>query len=87
MDSSFQNKQSSETEIHPFTSFGEINSNKKETFEAKIHDSDSSRGSLSAMDFHNQYGQHDDRPVRLPTLKPTKQVDYFEISLYAFLSL
>jgi len=68
------NKQSSKTEIHPFTSFGDVDSNRKETFEAKLHDSDSSKGSLSAMDFHNQYGQHDDRPIRLPTLKPIKQV-------------
>ena len=76
MESSFQNKQSSDTKIHPFTSFGDINSNQKETYEAKIHESDGSKGSLSAMDFHNQYGQHDDRPIRLPTLKPITKVDF-----------
>ena len=67
-----QNKQSSETEIQPFTSFGDVNSNKKETYEGKIPEIN--KPSMSSMDFHNQYGQHDDRPIRLPTLSPVKKV-------------
>merc|ERR1711879_745449 len=66
-----ENKQSSETEIQPFTSFGDVNSNKKETFEGKIPEIN--KPSMSSMDFHNQYGQHDDRPIRLPTLSPVKK--------------
>ena len=68
---SFQKKQSSKTEVKPFTHFGGINDKDKEkTYEKKIPDAgatDYNDQSLVGVDFHNQYGQHDDRPLRLPT--------------------
>ena len=57
--------------MKPFTHFGGINDKDKEkTYEKKIPDIDATDyndQSLVGVDFHNQYGQHDDRPLRLPT--------------------
>ena len=64
-------KSDSEAKVKPFTHFGSVDSAGQTEDEAG--DADYNDPSLVGLNFYNQYGQHDDRPLRLPTTsKPAK---------------
>ena len=53
-----------------FTHFGSSDVEKEQVEQV---DADYNDPSLVGLNFYNQYGQHDDRPLRLPTTsKPAK---------------
>ena len=56
-----QVKSDSEAKVKPFTHFGSVASADPAETE------DYSDPSLVGLNFYSQYGQHDDRPLRLPT--------------------
>ena len=63
----FQVKSDSEAKVKPFTHFG------SEESEGAAETEDYSDPSLVGLNFYSQYGQHDDRPLRLrPTSAPVK---------------
>ena len=90
MEFPFQKKQSSRTDIRPFTSFGSSKDNSQETYEEKLSESgesDYSDPSIVGLNFYNQYGAHDDRPLQLPTSKPKQKVKNFNQTLLLNISL
>ena len=73
MEFPFQKKHSSRTEIKPFTHFGSSKDNSHDTYEEKISETendDFTDTSIKGLNFYNQYGAHDDRPLQLSTAPP-----------------
>ena len=78
MEFPFQKKQSSRTDIRPFTHFGSSKDSSQETYEEKLSEtgeSDYSDTSITGLNFYNQYGAHDDRPLQLPKSQPKPKLE------------
>ena len=70
-----QVKSDSAAKVKPFTNFGSVDSAAGAgPGVGEAGDADYKDPSLVGVNFYNQYGQHDDRPLRLPTTSAPAKV-------------